>query len=850
MTPFDLMQVDEAAWGRHVFLGSAAEKRPIVNLDNIKIHKDGRALHLRTNAVPVLDDEGDLLGYRGIDKVVSERKALQPMWFDDRMMGQEPSAFLRQILDINPNFVFVRDREGRFVLANRAIAEAYGTTIEDLIGKTDADFNARPEEVEAIRRSDLEVLESSQEKFVPESLITYGGTRERWVQTIKRPLLDENGVAQWVLGVSTDITRRKLMELAIQESLERRGRQVQTSTEVAQEIAAAPALDELFLRVVTLVKERFGYYHAQIFRYDPASHAMRLVVGYGEVGEDMLAAGHHLPMGRGVVGTAAATGRPVLASDVTRDMDWLPNTFLPKTQGELAVPIKLRDKILGILDVQSDSAGALTAEDQLLLEGLCGQIAIAIESTQSFESTSTFRQVIEASGQGVALATLGGTITYANAMLCRLLGEAGPEALTGKTLLSCYPEEDRQRLEHEILPSVIRDGHWQGELALLSITGTLIPTWESMFVVRDRDGSPRYLANQVTDITELKRAEEQLRENEIRYRALFEQANDAIFVEDEDERIIDVNQRACELFGYARDELLTMRTSDLQPDSTQSLPIYSDPESGIESFQLKAARRDGTPIVIEVAISSLHVGERKLFLSTVRDITERVQTEEALDQERHLLQTLMENIPDHIYFKDAEGRFIRVNEAMADWLGLDAPVQAIGKTDFDFFSKEHAQRAYEDEARVMRSGQPLLNVEEKETWLDGRETWVSTTKLPLRDETGEVAGTFGVSRDTTERRQLMDNLARQAEQLQRALDDTAALYQVSHTINTATTLDEVLHVLMENVALLDVVRASFNLFERPWDLDNPPEYAEPVAVWDQRVAVSYTHLTLPTKRIV
>ena len=201
------------------------------------------------------------------------------------------------------------------------------------------------------------------------------------------PLLDSAGNMVGAIESVRDVTERKRLERQIQESLARRGVQVQTSTEVAQEIATAPALEELFRRVVTLVKERFGYYHAQIFRYEPALNAMLLVAGYGKAGEKMLAASHRLEMGRGVVGTAAAAGQTVLAADVMQDHDWKPNPDLPATRGELAVPIKLREQVLGILDVQSDQAGALTAEDQLLLEGLCGQIAVAMEDTRLRQET-------------------------------------------------------------------------------------------------------------------------------------------------------------------------------------------------------------------------------------------------------------------------------------------------------------------------------------------------------------------------------------------------------------------------------------------------------------------------------
>jgi PAS domain S-box-containing protein len=137
---------------------------------------------------------------------------------------------------------------------------------------------------------------------------------------------------------------------------------------------------------------------------------------------------------------------------------------------------------------------------------------------------------------------------------------------------------------------------------------------------------------------------------------------------------------------------------------------------------------------------------------------ERKAAEEALAQERNLLRALMDTIPDHIYFKDTDSRFIRVSKAQAEWLGLSDPAQAVGKTDFDFFSEEHAQQAYADEQEIVRTGQPLINVEEKETWPDGRVTWGSTTKMPMRDEEGQIIGTFGVTRDITEHRRAEEKI--------------------------------------------------------------------------------------------
>lgn len=123
----------------------------------------------------------------------------------------------------------------------------------------------------------------------------------------------------------------------------------------------------------------------------------------------------------------------------------------------------------------------------------------------------------------------------------------------------------------------------------------------------------------------------------------------------------------------------------------------------------------------------------------------------ALAQEQFLLQTLLDNSRDYIYFKDGACRFIRASKALARSFGLDEASQMIGKTDFDFFSEEHAQQAYEDEQAIIRTGEPL-GKEERETRSNRPDAWVSTEKLPLRDKEGKAMGTFGISRDITERK--------------------------------------------------------------------------------------------------
>jgi sigma-B regulation protein RsbU (phosphoserine phosphatase) len=154
-----------------------------------------------------------------------------------------------------------------------------------------------------------------------------------------------------------------------------------------------------------------------------------------------------------------------------------------------------------------------------------------------------------------------------------------------------------------------------------------------------------------------------------------------------------------------------------------------------------------------------------VLAKAIRNAIERHLIREEHSRAGHLLEVLMDNIPDSIYFKDRASRFVMINRAQAKKFGLADPHQATGKSDADFFKPAHAQQALADEQRVMQTGQPLVGIEEKETWPDGRETWVSTTKMPLRDRAGRVFGTFGISRDITEHRRTEQTLAERTVEL-------------------------------------------------------------------------------------
>ena len=121
-------------------------------------------------------------------------------------------TLLRQIIDTDPGLIYAKNRDGHFVMANKTVADWYGTTVEDLVGKSDVDFNSNADEVEFFRENDLEVMNTGRDRFIPEEKFTDTKGNIRWFQTVKRPIFDDDGQVHLVLGAATDITERKRME--------------------------------------------------------------------------------------------------------------------------------------------------------------------------------------------------------------------------------------------------------------------------------------------------------------------------------------------------------------------------------------------------------------------------------------------------------------------------------------------------------------------------------------------------------------------------------------------------------------------------------------------------------------
>lgn len=363
----------------------------------------------------------------------------------------------------------------------------------------------------------------------------------------------------------------------------------------------------------------------------------------------------------------------------------------------------------------------------------------------------------------VSVADPAGNIVEVNDSFCRISGYSRDELLGQNHRMinsGHHVPEFWRNFWHEIA-----DGRaWRGDVCNRAKDGSIY--WVNSVVAPffGTDGSIEKYISIRSDITAVKLAEQRLRSSEA-------------FLE-----------RAGQIAGVGGWEL-DLQNSSLQwtnqtyrlhevpagyvPTLDAALNFYA-PEArplieravaeGIETgnswdLELPLVTAAGRTIWVRaVGTAEFESGRAVRLVGAFQDISERRQAEAALTYERQLMSSLLETLPDQIYFKDRESRFLRINPALARRFGLTDASSAIGKSDADFFAAEHAARTMAAEALLMVSGEPLLNLEEQELWLDRSPTWNLTTKMPLRDAEGRVIGTFGISRDITARRRMEEEL--------------------------------------------------------------------------------------------
>ncbi|HLO59235.1 MAG TPA: PAS domain S-box protein [Bacteroidales bacterium] len=409
------------------------------------------------------------------------------------------------------------------------------------------------------------------------------------------------------------------------------------------------------------------------------------------------------------------------------------------------------------------------------------------------ESESRFRSYFELSIAGIAITSPTMKWIEVNEYLCYLLGYSREEliALTWSELT--YPEDINLDLEN--FKKVM-----QGEMDGYSIDkrfvrkdGSIIWTSLSVKCVRQSNGKVDYFMALLFDLTARKQAEESLQKTSSELQLIIKNMLNAFIVWESvfDEKGNYVSFRFG-LFNDAYERILRVKQEEVFGKDV--FEIWPGTEKSWVEVYGKVATT-GIPQIFDMYHEPTKgwyhchayrpTDSSRMICVIFEDITARKLMEEKLVWEQYLIHSLLDNIPDYIYFKDLESRFIRINKALARVFGLDDPLKALGKSDFDFFKTEHSQEAYSDEQNIIKSGVPLIGKEEMEVWFDRPSTWVSTTKMPLKNTKGEIIGTFGISRDITEIKKIQDDLLRSKEKAEESDRlKTAFLQNISHEIRT------------------------------------------------------------------
>lgn len=389
------------------------------------------------------------------------------------------------------------------------------------------------------------------------------------------------------------------------------------------------------------------------------------------------------------------------------------------------------------------------------------------------ESERRFRALIENGMDNISLLAADGTLLWENPAVNHSLGY-GQNAFVDRNIFELMHPDDAP-WTHELFGEVVRQPRSQQG-------GT--------FRLKHKDGSWRWIEATATnmlhepsvkavvinyrDVTERKIAEEELKASQSRYQNLVETSHDLIWSVDADGRITFMNRAARDIYGYEPEELIGrsflefMDPDHFEPGMFQeNLTHTRDEMYGVESY---IRHRDGRQIILSANLKIIRdeSGTPIGMTGSSRDITQQKQAENALREESNLLRTLIDHLPDRIYAMDKQGRKTLSN--IADWKssGGKKMEDVLGKTDFDIYPPELAEPFWQVDKAVLESGQAVINFEEPGLDFEGNPVAILTSKIPLRDEAGNVIGLVGVGRDISQRK-LVEEELREKEQRYRTL---------------------------------------------------------------------------------
>ena len=390
------------------------------------------------------------------------------------------------------------------------------------------------------------------------------------------------------------------------------------------------------------------------------------------------------------------------------------------------------------------------------LEGEAAERRVAEEALR--QSEQRYRQIVDCASDTIYRISPNGYFTFVNQSAAALVKRSEDECVGlhfteliredyREASLAFYVQQIKERvpITYFEFPAIAKDGTevWIGQKVQLVV----------------ENGRVGELQGIARDVTSRREIEQELLASERHYRLLFEGNPLSMWVFDvETLQFLDVNDAAIRHYGYSREEFLGMTIKDIRPaeDVSELMSVLTSSvgDCGNVSHLLRHRKKDGSVIDVEVSWHKFNFSGRAAKLVLANDVTERKRAEEALAKERNLLRTLIDKLPDRIYVKDEQCRFLLNNKSHIAALGARSQEEVLGKNDFDFRSEQFAEEYYADDQSVIKSGEALINREEQTSYLSGEPGLLLVTKVPLRNTEGKVIGLVGISRDITERKRV------------------------------------------------------------------------------------------------
>jgi two-component system cell cycle sensor histidine kinase/response regulator CckA len=360
-------------------------------------------------------------------------------------------------------------------------------------------------------------------------------------------------------------------------------------------------------------------------------------------------------------------------------------------------------------------------------------------------SEERFRAIWDESFDGMRLMDKNGTIVMVNNAFCNQFGKTRDE-LEDHLLDVLYASGDGKR----ILATTIEgfrnktfSPHFEMQLTLWNDRTVWFEISNSIIEVGTRQ---QFLLSIFRDITDRKRSEEIARKSVEKHRDILQTAIDGFWLTDKAGCLLEVNENYCQMSGYSKEELLTMRISDLESVETVGTTIahiQSIIIKGEDRFESRHHRKDGTVFDVEVSVQFRNIEEGQ-FVAFLKDITERKRVENALRESEEIFRQLMEHSPIYVFFKDENIRATRLSKNFETMLGRPID-ELLGKNMNDLFPSDLAKSMVEDDKRILQGGM-RVDVEEE---LNGR--YYFTTKFPI-DVEGKPRYLAGFTIDITDRK--------------------------------------------------------------------------------------------------